>query len=284
MKLSVVIVNWNTASFLRDCLTSLVASDVPGGIEIIVVDNASKDESVEVVRSEFPTVVLLDEKKNHGYAVGNNLGIARATGEFILTLNSDTVLAPDVLRRSIEKLESMPEYGCLSVQLIGADGKTQRSVRGFPTISGIFGDLTGLGKLIPFFDSYRLTRFDYGKSQDAPQPMGTFLLFRRSVLKEIDGPFDEQFPIFFNEVDLLKQMQKNGWKCWYEASISITHFGGESTKQVKKNMIWESHRSLIRYFSKNLKGLARISLPFLSLSIWLGAWVRARGFHEGFRP
>ncbi len=262
----------------------MVASEVPGGLEIIVVDNASKDESVQMVQSEFPGVILLAETKNHGYAVGNNLGIARSTGDFVLTLNSDTVLAPDVLQRSIDKLESLPEYGCLSVQLIGADGKTQRSVRGFPTIAGIFGDLTGLGKVIPAFDSYRLTRFDYQISQDAPQPMGTFLLFRRSVLKEIDGPFDEQFPIFFNEVDLLKQMQKNGWRCWYESTISITHYGGESTKQVKKNMIWESHRSLIRYFSKNLKGLARISLPFVNLSIWLGALVRARGFHEGFRP
>ncbi len=284
MKLSIVIVNWNTASFLKECLTSLTNSDVQGGAEVIVVDNNSRDESVEMVRTHFPQVVLLAEKANHGYADGNNLGIAKATGEFILTLNSDTVLAPDVLDAAVKKLEAMPGYGCLSLKFIGADGNIQHSVRGFPSISGIFGDITGLGKVFPAFDSYRLTRFDYEKSQDAPQPMGTFLLFRGSVLKEIPGPFDSRFPIFFNEVDLLKQMQLNGWKCWYEAGLSIMHFGGESTKQVKKNMIWESHRSLIRYFSKNLKGLARISLPFLTTAIWLGALVRAKGFHEGFRP
>lgn len=279
-----VIVNWNTASLLRDCLASLESNKVVGGKEIIVVDNMSKDDSVEVVRTEFPNVILLAEQANHGYAKGNNLGIARSKGEFILTLNSDTVLEPDVLQRSIDLIESMPTYGCLSVKLIGTDGNTQRSVRGFPTIAGIFGDLTGLGKVFPALDSYRLTRFDYEISQDAPQPMGTFLLFRRSVLEQIAGPFDEQFPIFFNEVDLLKQMTNNGWKCWYEAGIWIKHYGGESTKQVKKNMVWESHRSLIRYFSKNLRGLARISLPFLSLAIWVGALVRARGYHEGFRP
>ena len=276
--------NWNTASFLRDCLASLNLCQVAGGFETIVVDNNSKDDSVKVVREEFPEVILLDEKKNHGYAVGNNIGIAKASGEFILTLNSDTVVGEDVLESAIQRLESMPKYGCLSIKLVGTDGKPQRSVRGFPTVSGIFGDLSGLGKVFQYFDSYRLTKFDYEVSQDAPQPMGTFLLFRGSVLKEISGPFDEQFPIFFNEVDLLKQMQTNGWKCWYEAGISIKHFGGESTKQVKKNMIWESHRSLIRYFSKNLKGLARISLPFLTLTVWLGAWWRAKGFHEGFRP
>lgn len=284
MKLSIVIVNWNTASFLKECLYSLTTSDAEGGLEVIVVDNNSRDESVEMVRTDFPSVILLAETINHGYADGNNLGIARATGEFILTLNSDTVLDPHVLDAAIKKLESMPDYGCLSLKFIGADGNIQRSVRGFPSVSGIFGDVTGLGKIFPAFDSYRLTRFDYEKSQDAPQPMGTFLLFRGSVLKEIPGPFDSQFPIFFNEVDLLKQMQTNGWKCWYEAGLSIKHFGGESTKQVKKNMIWESHRSLIRYFSKNLKGLARISLPFLTTAIWLGAMLRAKGFHEGFRP
>jgi len=284
LKLSIVIVNWNTASFLRDCLGSLAKCQVTGGFETIVVDNNSRDDSVRVVRDEFPDVILLEEKANHGYALGNNLGIAKATGEFILTLNSDTVLSEAVLEKAIHRLESMPSYGCLSVQLIGTDRKPQRSVRGFPSVAGIFGDITGLGKVLPALDSYRLTRFDYETSQDAPQPMGTFLLFRGSVLKEIPGPFDEQFPIFFNEVDLLKQMQQKGYKCWYEASISIKHFGGESTKQVKKSMIWESHRSLIRYFSKNLKGLARISLPFLSLAIWLGAFWRAKGFHEGFRP
>ena len=284
MKLSIVVVNWNTASFLNECLASIEPSKIAGDFETIVVDNHSKDESVKVVRENFPTVILLEEKANHGYAKGNNIGIARASGVYILTLNSDTVLSDTVLQDAVSKLESMPEYGCLSVKLIGTDGKPQRSIRGFPSVSGIFGDITGLGKFFPYFDSYRLTRFDYEKSQDAPQPMGTFLLFRGRVLKSIPGPFDEQFPIFFNEVDLLRQMESQGYKCWYEASLSIKHFGGESTKQVKKSMVWESHRSLIRYFSKDLKGMARISLPFLSLVIWLGALVRARGFHEGFRP
>lgn len=284
MKLSIVIVNWNTASFLNDCLASIEPSNITGGFETIVVDNFSKDDSVKVVKQRFPGVILLEETSNHGYAKGNNLGIARASGDFILTLNSDTVLPDTVLQQAILKLESMPDYGCLAVQLIGPDGKPQRSVRGFPSVAGIFGDITGLGRLFSFFDSYRLTKFDYELSQDAPQPMGTFLLFRGSILKEIPGPFDEQFPIFFNEVDLLRQMQGKGWKCWYESKLFIKHFGGESTKQVKKSMVWESHRSLIRYFSKNLRGMARISLPFLTLAIWLGAFARARGFHEGFRP
>ncbi|MEI7986525.1 MAG: glycosyltransferase family 2 protein [Armatimonadota bacterium] len=284
MKLSIVVVNWNTASFLNDCLASIEPSNIAGGCELIVVDNFSSDNSVNIVKTGFPDVILLEEKANHGYAKGNNIGISRATGDYILTLNSDTIVSNSVLEAAMKKLEEMPGYGCLAIKLIGSDGLTQRSVRGFPTISGIFGDVTGLGKLFQFFDSYRLTRFDYEVSQDAPQPMGTFLLFRGSILKDIPGPFDEQFPIFFNEVDLLQQMQNKGYKCWYESSLSIKHFGGESTKQVKKSMVWESHRSLIRYFLKNLRGLARISLIFIIPVVWIGALIRARGFHEGFRP
>jgi GT2 family glycosyltransferase len=291
MKLSVVIVNWNTVTFLKPCIESLLNSKIASETEVIVVDNHSKDGSAEMVKSDFPGVLLLAENHNHGYARGNNLGIAKATGEYILTLNSDTVLGPDVLPDAISALESRPGYGALGVQQIGTDGKTQASVRGFPTLSGVFGDLSGLAKVIRSFDSYRLNHFDYNRSQDAPQPMGTFLLFRRDALNTVNTskseelhPFDEQFPIFFNEVDLLKRLEAEGWNCWYESSVKIKHFGGESTKQVRRSMIWESHLSLIRYFRKHLRGLARISLPFVSGLIWLGALVRAKGIDRGFRP
>jgi GT2 family glycosyltransferase len=289
MKLSVVIVNWNTAQFLRACLGSILQSRVEGDFEIIVVDNFSNDGSSDMVRNEFPSVRLLEEVHNHGYAKGNNLGIAISRGEFILTLNSDTELEPDVLQRAVIKLSEKNGYGAMGVKQMGSNGKHQHSVRGFPTPWGIFGDVTGLGKRWSALDTYRMNHFDYDQSQNAPQPMGTFLLFRREALestffnhKSLE-PFDENFPIFFNEVDLLYRLKVAGWECWYEAGIEIKHYGGESTKQVRKSMIWESHRSLIRYFAKHQRGMARISLPFLSIAVWLGALVRARGFDRGFR-
>lgn len=302
-----VIVNWNTAELLGQCLRSLFRNRVEGGFEVIVVDNFSSDHSVELVRNEFPDVILKACDVNFGYARGNNIGIELAKGEFILTLNSDTELEPDVLQRAVLKLESMPAYGAMGVKQIGVDGNVQQSVRGFPTLRGIFGDVSGLGKKYAWLDGYRLNRFDYQKSQDAPQPMGTFLLFRREDLNKLQTPalgtqidqrklrtdffgistafpFDTRFPIFFNEVDLLYRLHQLGVKCWYEAGISIKHFGGESTKQVRKNMIWESHLSLFRYLNKHTHGLARFSLPFIYGIIWLGALVRAKGVHAGFQP
>lgn len=282
-----IIVNWNTRDLLRNCLKTL-ESQIGVEVETIVVDNDSSDGSAEMVQSEFPSVRLLAETANHGYAKGNNLGFQIATGNYLLTLNSDTELAPKVLESATKQLESLPKYAALGVKQRGTDGEIQHSIRGFPTLLGIFSDLTGLGKLIPSIDTYRLRNFDYEKSQPAPQPMGTFLLFRRESLESI-GPqignaFDENFPIFFNEVDLLYRLQANDLPCWYESGIEILHLGGESTKQVKKNMIWESHLSLIRYFRKHQKGLARILLPLVSLFIWIGALIRAKGVHAGFRP
>ncbi len=136
-------------------------------------------------------------------------------------------------------------------------------------------------------DSYSLARFDYEVEQLAPQPMGTFLLFRRAALEAIGpvtAPFDEKFPIFFNEVDLLYRLKKAGWDCLYTPLAQIRHHGGESTKQVRKSMIWESHRSLVRYLWKHTgTGFGVVGLPFISCVIFAAAFVRAKGYDAGFR-
>lgn len=285
--LSVLIVNWNTRDLLIRCLESIRAHAPQCEFEIVVVDNASTDGSAERVRYEFPEVRLIASEVNTGYAKGNNLAFAAASGDWLLTLNPDTEFESNVLDPAIARLDCLDGFGCLACRLVGVDGKTQRSVRGFPTLLGIFGDLTGLGRLFPrsSLGSYRLTTFDYEREQDAPQPMGTFLLFRRSAVPNPEAPFDEGFPIFFNEVDLLYRMASSGWKTRYVPDLSIRHLGGESTKQVRKSMIWESHRSLVRFLKKHNKSWLRsIGIGIASCLIYAGAFVRAKGWDAGFRP
>lgn len=284
---SVVIVNWNTKEKLRSCLRSLASQTVP--LQVIVVDNNSSDGSAEMVETEFSNVELCAENRNHGYALGNNIGFSRSTFEFILTLNADTELPPDNLHKAIQILSQHPKCGALSTKFIGPEGETQNSVRGFPSIAGIFGQLTGMDKIWPESaqGSYSLPNFDYERSQSAPQPMGTYLMFRRSVLAQFcnpAAPFDEQFPIYFNEVDLLYRMKLAGFDCWYESSLSIFHHHGSSTKQVRKSMIWESHLSLVRYLRKHLVGPARLALPAIHLASVVAAFIRAKGYHGGFKP
>lgn len=285
---SVVIVNWNTKDKLRACLHSLQVQTLKP-VQIIVVDNSSKDGSAEMVAKEFPLVTLCAEQKNHGYAQGNNIGLELAISEYILTLNPDTELPPDNLERALIILAQQRKCGALSCKFIGPQGETQQSVRGFPSILGIIGQLTNLDRKFPESDfaSYSLPNFNYEKSQVGPQPMGTYLLFRRSILSKFTDPaqpYDEQFPIFFNEVDLLYRMRNAGYDCWYESSLSIFHHHGSSTKQARKSMIWESHLSLVRYFKKHAIGIERIAIPFIAIASIAGAAIRARGFSAGFRP
>lgn len=283
--LSVLIVNWNTKDLLRACLQSLRANPPAEPMEVIVVDNASADGSAHMVREEFPEVELLAEERNLGYAAGNNRASNVAKGEWLLTLNPDTEVEPDTLQTAISRLSARQGYGALGAKLIGRDGKVQSSVRGFPSLLGIFGDATGLGRLFPgsAFDSYRLKSFDYSIEQDAEQPMGTFLLFRREALEVVGDsskPFDESFPIFFNEVDLLYRLKQAGWRTLYCPEVGVRHLGGAGTRQVRKSMIWESHKSLVRFFVKHRP---TPFLPLLAAFIYLGALVRARGYHAGFR-
>jgi GT2 family glycosyltransferase len=117
--------------------------------------------------------------------------------------------------------------------------------------------------------------------------MGTFLLFRRSALEMVGdakSPFDEGFPIFFNEVDLLKRMDEAGWPCCYTPDAQLYPHHGASTRQVRPNMIWESHLSLVRYFQKHLRGASRLWLGPLRLASIVMAYLRSGGVHAGFRP
>lgn len=252
-------------------------------------DNASQDGSAEMVRQEFPEAILVASSVNTGYAAGNNLAFAQAQGDWLLTLNPDTEFTDNSLQQALEWMKEHQNVGALGITLIGPDGEVQNSVRGFPTLVGIAGSLTGLGQRKPGSNwaSYDLPDFDYSQTQEAPQPMGTFLLFRREALAAVGdtrAPFDERFPIFFNEVDLLYRLHQSGWPTWYWAGGTIRHHHGASTKQVKKKMVWESHRSLGRYFAKHWRGPQRAWLPLVNLALWVGAFVRARGYDEGFRP
>ncbi|RMG22141.1 MAG: glycosyltransferase family 2 protein [Armatimonadetes bacterium] len=284
--LSVIIVNWNTKTHLEKCLSSLQKYAPQEGIEVIVVDNASRDGSAEMVRNSFPDVRLLAEAENWGYAKGNNLGLREATGDFILFLNPDTEFVDESLQRAIETLRQRPEVGVLAARLLNEDGTTQSSLRSFPRSLPILFDWLGLAKLfprVPFFSRYRYRFYNYDQPGYVEQPMGTFLMTRREVLDQV-GDWDESFPIFFNDVDWLWRVHLAGWKVYYEPTVRVVHHGGAGTKQVRKAMIWESHRSLLRYYEKwYVKGWNR---PLFALFRWFvlgAAFVRARGFDAGFR-
>lgn len=273
-------VNWNTREELRACLRSLEKNRAAVETRVVVVDNASNDGSADMVRTEFPDVLLLAETVNHGYAKGNDLGLARVEdADAVLLLNPDTEVPEGTLDAALDALRADPGRGVVSVRFVGLDGATQPSVRGFPEYRDLAKEMLGLRD-----NGYRLPSFDYAADGPAPQPMGTFLLFRREALDAVGGRFDESFPIFFNEVDLLRRMADEGFHAWYLGSAWIRHVGGAGTRQVKRSMIWESHRSLVRYMAKHRRRGWEWG-PWLLLAVFspLVAFVRAKGYDPGFR-
>jgi GT2 family glycosyltransferase len=279
--LSVVIVNWRTRELLAVCLQSLQEALAErlatGAAEVIVVDNASGDASAEMVRERFPEFCLIANRENRGYAAGNNQGIGAARGRSVLLLNPDT----EVPRGAIERLEAcLAEHaraGAAAPLLVYPDGRPQASLRGFPTPLALLGAVTGLARLAPAGSP--LAGYQPRDLPSAPavveQPMASCLLLRGEALREVGG-FDEAFPIFFNDVDLCWRLRQAGWETRFIPDARVVHHGGASTRQVRLAMLWESHRSLHRYYQKHYRG--RLIWPLYGLiiaAIYAGALARS---------
>lgn len=283
-KLSVVIVNWNTRQMLLDALASIYSAPPPFPFEVFVIDNASKDGSAEAVANAYPQVLLMANRDNKGYAEGNNQGIERAQGEFILLLNPDVILPEGGLQKAVAFLEADPKAGALGVKQVHPNGELQRSVRGFPSPLAIWWELIGFSRIFsssPFFGAYRMTWFPYDRVAEVDQPMGTFLMMRRAVVEQIGG-LDLAFPIFFNEVDWCLRCKRLGWKIYFTPEVEIIHYGGASTSQVGAAMAWESRRGLLRFYAKHYNAFWHLPLRLLiALLSFPYAWLQA---HQRRKP
>lgn len=281
MRLSVCIVNWNTCEYLRECLTALYEFPHEGTeTEIFVVDNASDDGSAEMVRAEFPAVLLIANTDNKGYAKGNNQALEKAAGDFLLLLNPDVVVHQKSLTQALTFMKMHPEASVLGCRLIGKEGETQPSVRGFPDPMPVLWDFLKFSRLFPksrIFGAYRMTWFSYDEAAEVDQPMGSFLLMTRHAFETV-GLLDTQFPIFFNEVDwCFRAKREQGLKIFYTPNAAVTHYGGSSTRQVKTSMIRESHRSLLRFYEKHYTDTAPILRLLIRWAVVLNEWRLTRG-------
>jgi len=277
MRLSICIVNWNTSGLLVECLRSIHSSVLP--LEVILVDNASADFDPDVIIREFPNVLLIRNERNEGYAHANNQAIARASGEHVLLLNPDTALHEGALDALVRFMDEHPDAGAAGCKLVRPDGTVDRSCRSFPTPLAVAFEYLGLSRLFPksrFFGRYRMTWLNYDETVEVDQPMASCLIARREVFSQV-GPFDEELPIFFNDVDWCFRAKQAGWKIYFTPNAIVTHHGGASTKQVKREMIEESHRSLVRYYDKHYRGLANLSAR---LMVRAGAWMNLRLLHR----
>jgi GT2 family glycosyltransferase len=278
--LSICIVNWNTSDFLRECLASIEQFPPSEAYEIIVVDNASTDGSAAMISIEFPTVTVVANVDNVGYAAANNQALAMSSGGWLLLLNPDVHALAGTFDNALTTARGLASFGALGIKQIGRNGKVQHSVRSFPDPLGVLWELVGFSRLLPrsrFFASYRMGWFDYKGTVEVDQPMATFLLTSREVYSLVGG-LDERFPIFFNDVDWCYRIKKRGLRVYYSDCSSIIHYGGAGTGRAPRSvMASESKKSFLAFYEKHYrKTLPSIVFKTIELLIEMSVALQLR--------
>jgi GT2 family glycosyltransferase len=232
MSLSVIILSYNVKDLLRNAISAVYKTYKSKDLQIIVVDNASSDGSVKMVRKEFPAVDIVVSKTNTGFSKGNNLARKIAKGNIILFLNPDTEVQKGAIKKSIEKLVSNKKLGAITCKVLLPNGMLDYSChRGLPSPWNTFSYLSGLSNIFPkskFFSGYSATYLDYNKSHYIDCVSGTFLMIKKEVLEKIDW-WDEDYWWNGEDIEMCYRIKKEGFRIWYESSVTMIHYKGSSS-------------------------------------------------------
>ena len=230
--ISVIILSYNTCDVTLQCLASL-SKTTWGQIkkEIIVVDNASNDETVDDIRKKFPDVHVIQNNKNIGFAAGNNVGIRQAKGKYILLLNSDTEIKPETIGAMIAFMDAHPKAGASTCKLVLPGGSMDPAChRGFPTPWAAFTYMSGLERLFSkttLFGHYHLGYRPMSVPHEIDCPSGAFFLVRKEVIRTV-GLLDEEFFMYGEDIDWAYRIKKQGWEIWFDPDASIIHLKKQS--------------------------------------------------------
>jgi N-acetylglucosaminyl-diphospho-decaprenol L-rhamnosyltransferase len=224
---SVIIVNYNTGRLLDRCIGSLRASAGPLVLQVVIVDNASRDGSAASIPERFPDCTLLANATNVGFGRANNQALALCTAPQVLLLNADAFVQPDTLGRSVDHMNQNPRCGVLGARLVGEDGKGIFSGRSFPSAWQSFFLQTGLLKQLIKSDDARTEPTAHSGARDCDWVVGCYYMVRREVIAQI-GLFDPRYFLYFEEVDHCRAVKAAGWKVQCLTDASVVHVGGAS--------------------------------------------------------
>lgn len=248
-ELSVIITNYNCKDFLGDCLSSISENLSSPNVEVIAVDNSSSDGSPEFIRENFPWVKLIRNHKNLGYARANNQGIWEAEGKFILLLNPDTVVLPDAIEILKSEMKLDPKTGAAGPALLSGENRFQVS---FGKGISFCREVLQKSLLNPYF---RRKLKEMQKKREVAWLSGACILTRKRVLEEV-GLFDEDFFLFFEDIDLCRRIRKKGMRVIFIPRAKIYHAGGGSTAKLKKPSLYHYRRSQLIYYAKHSSRLS----------------------------
>jgi len=279
--IAAVIVSYNVRAYLLECVRSLRADGLE---QIVVVDNASSDDSVDAIRAADPDVIVLALERNLGFAGGANRGVALTTTPYAMVLNPDVVVEPGSTKALVEYLEREVDVGMVGPRVDTPDGELYPSVRRFPSVVDASGHafLWFVWSGNPFTRRYRMLDWDHEHPSDVDWIAGTHIVVRRRAWDDLGG-FDERYFMYGEDVDLCWRMWRRGWRVTYEPAARVTHAIGRSTDQQPYRMILEHHRSLYRFSATTLSGVRRALLPLVAAALgvrtglaWLQRLLRRR--------
>lgn len=246
--LSIIIVSWNTRDITLNCLKSVyenLKNDIK--FEVILVDNGSKDGSVESVKASFSQGLVIENRKNLGFAKANNLALAKMRGRYALLLNSDVIITPNSVQRMREFMDSNPHAGAVGVQLLREDGSKQNSVANFPSLATELLNKSILKRIFPkkyFGKDFLLSPCE------VESLIGACIMVRKKTIDEI-GPLDEDYFFFLEETDWCFRMRKGGWNIFHLPHIQVYHLQGQSVKKEPVLARIEYFRSRYKFFEKH---------------------------------
>lgn len=273
--LSVIIVNYNVEYFLEQCLNSVIMASENLNVEVFVVDNNSIDGSLKMLKKKFPSVLLIENKKNYGFSKANNQAIEKAQGRNILLLNPDTVVEESTFKKVVDFMDENPDAGGLGVRMVDGKGNfLPESKRGLPTPKVAFFKIFGLSRLFPkskLFGSYHLGYLNEHEVNKVDVLSGAFLLFKKEVSEKI-GMLDEAFFMYGEDIDFSYRITQGGYHNYYYPETSIIHYKGESTKKSSVNYVFIFYKAMVifaqKHFSKN-------NAKIFSFAIHLAIYFRA---------
>ena len=259
--LSIIIVNYNVRDFLMHALESIQRAVVNIPHEIFIVDNASVDGSVEMVKNRFPDVNLIENQINKGFAAANNQAMKASSGEFIVLINPDTVVQEDTFSRLIEFMEKNPDAGAATCKILNPDGSFSVDSRhSIPTPMTAFWKQIGFSRLFPkskIFARYNLTYLDENEIYPVDAISGSFMFIRRATFEKV-GYLDEDYFMYCEDVDYCYRITRSGWKVYYAPVSDIIHYKGESTKKNNLDYVLNFNKSLYLFYKKHFHKKYRI--------------------------
>ena len=210
-------------------LNDLFASVGDLELEVFMIDNASRDNSVEVLRREYPKITLIENSKNVGFGRANNQALPFIKGRYVLLLNTDAFVEPDTLIKTKQYMDTHPRCGMVGVKLVGRDGVLQPSCRYFPTAWNIFLERTNLKKYFKHAKLIDNMSWDHTSVRSCDWVPGCYALIRKEVIDQV-GLFDPRYFLYYEEVDHCFAAKRAGWEVAYYPDTTVVHIGGESAK------------------------------------------------------